>query len=82
MTLTPETIQATRQWFADNAAACIAEVEAGRVWVNDPARYFAHQRQAAADSLAGKYDHTFTFLQRAHYIQTGECVPFLPPSSL
>lgn len=75
---TEETIQKTRQWFADNALACIAEVESGKVRVNDPERYFANKRQDHTDFLAGKYDHTFAFLQRAHYLQTGESVAFLP----
>lgn len=78
MKLTPETIHATRQWFADNALACIAEVESGDVKVNNRERYFSQCRQRHADALAGKGDHTFAFRQRAHYIQTGECVPLLP----
>ena len=76
--LTQETILATRQWFADNAMACIAEVESGAVKVNDPEKYFAWRKESAANSLAGKNDHTFTFMQRAHYLQTGECVALLP----
>lgn len=31
VTLTTETIQATRQWFADNDQACINEVVSGQV---------------------------------------------------
>lgn len=76
--LTQESILAARQWFADNAAACIAEVKSGEVRVNNPEKYFADQEQRAIDSLAGKYDHSLTFLQRAHYIQTGECPALLP----
>lgn len=76
--LTQASIQAARQWFADNALTCIAEVESGAVRVNDPQAYFASRRQQHADALAGKYDHSLAFLQRAHYIQTGQCVPLLP----
>lgn len=76
--LTQESIIAARQWFHDNALACISEVESGAVKVNDPAEYFAWRKQQAADSLAGKNDHTFALLQKAHYIQTGECIAFLP----
>lgn len=76
--LTQETIQATRQWFADNALACIAEVQDGSVRVNDQERYFARCRQNHAEALAGAYDHSLAFLQRAHYIQTGECPALLP----
>jgi hypothetical protein len=75
--LTAETIQRTRQWFADNAQACIDGAESGRTQVNDLGRYVAWRRQCIADSLAGKGDHTFAFLQRAHFIQTGESVPLL-----
>jgi hypothetical protein len=75
--LTPESILAARRWFAENALACIAEVESGRVHVNDPASYFVWRRQQHDEALAGAYDHTLTFLQRAHHIQTGECVPLL-----
>jgi hypothetical protein len=75
--LTPETMQATREWYAENARQCIAEAESGAVRVNDLPSYVAWREQAIADSLAGKGDHTFAFLQRAHFIQTGECVPLL-----
>lgn len=76
--ITPETLQQTRQSFADGALACIAEVESGQVRVNDPAQYFAWCRQRHDDALSGQYDHTLTFLQRAHYLQTGECRALLP----
>lgn len=76
--LTPETIKATRQWFADNALACIAEAESGSVFVNDPKSHREWCMQRHADALAGRSDHTLTFLQRAHWIQTGEMVPLLP----
>lgn len=76
-TLTTESIRLARQWFADNALACIAEVQSGKVKVNDPEKYFASCRQRAEDVLAGKGDHTFAFRQRAYWIQTGECVPFM-----
>ena len=77
VTLTDATIQATRQWYADNAAACIAEAASGAVRVNDLQSYCAWQLQSAAESLAGKWDHTFAFVQRAVMIQTGQCVPML-----
>lgn len=67
-----------RQWFADNAQACINEVLDRSVKVNDSNKYFAWQKQRIVDSLAGKNDHTVTFLQRCYYIQTGECLALLP----
>lgn len=79
--LTPEANQAARQWFADNAMACIAEARLyietdGREGfrVNDIADYTEWQTTSAADALAGKHDHTFAHWQRAYEIQTGECV--------
>lgn len=84
--LTPETIRKTRQWFADNAKAC-AELaqpygsgpirKEGGFYVNDIETYRAEQLAASAEFLAGKWDHTLTFAQRAHYIQTGESVPLM-----
>lgn len=78
VTLTEESIQKTRKWFADNAQACIDEVRYGKVKVNDPERYFAWCEERVSDAIAGRSDHTLTFLQRAHFIQTGECIALLP----
>ena len=76
--LTPETIRATRQWFADNAHACIEDARTGVTRVNDVEDYAAWQSRCAREALAGDYDHSLTFLQRATYIQTGECPALLP----
>ena len=73
--LTSETLAATRQWFADNAQACIDEATRGDVRVNDLAQYIVWRQDQAAASLRGDSDHTFTFLQRAYYIQTGDACP-------
>jgi hypothetical protein len=78
MKLTKETIQMTRQWYADNAAACIEEVKNGTVKVNDTEKYYKWREQSAVDFMAGKYDHSFGFIQRAVVIQTGECYALLP----
>jgi hypothetical protein len=76
--MTPEqAIAATRQHFADNALACIAEAESGAVRVGDLSSYIAWRRESARAALAGEHDHTFTFRQHAHYLQTGECVGLL-----
>ncbi len=82
--ITPEANQTARQWFADNARECIREARLyietdGREGfrVNDIDEYVAWSEQAAADALAGKYDHTFAHWQRAYEIQTGECVALL-----
>lgn len=76
--LTPETIRATRQWFADNERACIAEAQSGEVRVNDLPDYIAWREESAAAALRGDYDRSLTFLQRATYIQTGNCPALLP----
>jgi hypothetical protein len=78
VTLTNKTIQQTREWFAANALDCIAEAESGEVFVNDLRAYKQWKQADHAESLAGKWDHTFTFLQRAHTLQTGECIALLP----
>ena len=77
MQLTDETIQATREWFADNARACIKAASEGKWHVNDLPRYIAQQNQRIEESLSGAYDHTLAFQQRAIYIQTGESVALL-----
>lgn len=75
VTITAETIERTRGYFADLCTECIHDAQSGKTFVNDLARYVAWQEQLSADYLAGKGDHTLTFLQRAHWLQTGECVP-------
>lgn len=69
---------ATRQHFAENCKACIEEVKRGEVQVNDPEAYFAECERLAKEHLRGKWDHTFTFRQYAHFLRTGESVPLLP----
>jgi hypothetical protein len=72
MTLTEQTIIATRQHFADIHSSCIEKARAGEFQVNDLGRYVEWQERSRVASLAGDYDHTFTFQQRAWWIQTGE----------
>lgn len=79
--LTQETIQATRQHFADNKQAQIDEILSGAVKLpshNPQELHFARLRANAKEDLAGTHDHTFTFLQRAYWIQTGEMIALLP----
>ena len=75
--LTQETILKTRQHFAESHDRCIDEVLSGKVKVNNPDKYIEWKRQNKNDVLSGKWDHTFTFQQRARWLQTGECVPLL-----
>lgn len=76
--LTQETVVRTRQWFADNARECVVAATEGEFHVNDLPRYARDQEASAVAFLAGERDHTFTFWQRAVYLQTGECPALLP----
>lgn len=76
--ITQESILKAREWFADNYDGCIAEAVNGEVFVNDLPSYIVWREKQKAEVLAGKHDHTFTFMQRAYYIQTGESVALLP----
>lgn len=79
--LTEQTMQAARQWFADNAQGCIDEVKRGDVILpkhTSQASYFEQCEKRKIQALAGEFDHTLTFLQHAHFIQTGECIALLP----
>ena len=67
-----------RQHFADNCKACIDYVKRGRLQVNDREAFIVEQERLAKEHLMGKYDHTFTSRQYAHYLRTGESVPLLP----
>ncbi len=71
ITITDETIQATREWFAVNAVECIMAAGRGEYHVNDLAKYSAWQEARMTKFLRGDYDHTLTFVQRALFIQTG-----------
>lgn len=75
--LTPETIQRTREHFADIGRDCIREAQDGTTRVNDLAGYVAWREQAIEDVLTTTR-FSLTFLQRAHYLQTGESVALLP----
>lgn len=68
----------TRQWFADNAQACINEAVSGQVRVNNMASYVADHAQRIQGCLAGSWDHTLAFQQRVLFIQTGVCHAILP----
>ena len=76
--LTQETILATRKFYADNCGECIKQAVSGEVFVNDIAKYIEWQTGMKNDSLLGKRDHTFTFIQHATWLQTGLCHALLP----
>lgn len=75
--ITDEAIKATRVHFADIERACIADILDGRVRVEHPAVVIKWHEDAIPHHLAGKWDHTLTFIQAALCIQTGECISIL-----
>lgn len=77
-TLTAESIQAAREWFAENSLECARMAKAGELYVNDMECYVEYCEKCAEDVLAGRGDMTFALWQRAYYIQTGESVALLP----
>ena len=76
--LTPESMTAARQWYADNWKALLSDAESGRRRVNDLATYRAWCERAAEQALDVSRIPSFAMLQRAHFIQTGESVALLP----
>lgn len=73
--LTEESILKARKFFSDNCLACIESVKSGKSKVYcDKEEYYQSREKDSRDYLDGVNDHTFTFLQRAYYIQTGKSV--------
>lgn len=76
--ITKESVAACREWFANNADEIIKEAKSGLYHVNDLQAWVNIQEQRKVRAMAGEFDHTLTFMQRAYYIQTGESVALLP----
>ncbi len=87
--ITEETILATRRHFADiyqyciDAAAEYGSIPAehlpeGKFFVNDLEGYILELEARIVEMLEGKCDNSFTFAQRAYWLQTGECAALLP----
>ncbi len=79
--ITKESILACRQWFIDNQQDCIEGALDGTLGLANHVNVSEYVEQCKIkqqEYLIGGIDHTFTFIQRAHYIQTGECVALLP----
>lgn len=81
--LTNESIAKAEQFFIDNAQACINEVLSGEIKalstkVNDPQKYIQDRRRTIKHYTNKTYTLSFTFLQRAYFIQTGKSVALLP----
>ena len=73
--LTEESILRARKSFSDNCLTCIKDVKSGKSKIYcDKENYYKREERNSKDYLDGVNDHTFTFLQRAYYIQTGKSV--------
>ena len=72
----------TRIHFARNAIGCIREVLDGKVYLNESfiskEQYRANKLADAKRIRAGGMDHTMTFQQYKHYLDTGNMVALLP----
>lgn len=78
MNLTQDTINKTRDYFIRLNKALIADVKRGDLIVNDPERFI----QWKLDNIEFYREsplvmNNFTFLQRAHFIQTGDMMPLM-----
>lgn len=80
--LTQESTQKAREWFSNNCLAMATKAEesilTGVFYCNDPQLNAIKWRQEAQNWLDGKHKTSFTFWQKAYYIQTGECPALLP----
>lgn len=68
--ISQETILATRQHFADSHQCCLYAAISGELFVNDLDSYRKWQTERIAETLAGGNDNTFTFMQRAYWIES------------
>lgn len=76
--LNSESVQAARQFFADNCDQVIAEAKAGIIKCNNLDDLIEWQSDVKGMSLRGEYDHSLMHMQRAYFIQTGKDVALLP----
>lgn len=73
-----EIIIRTRQYYIDLCNTCIREALEGSTRVNDLFFYIQWQKRQIERIESGFEDNTFTFLQHAHYMQTGQLKALLP----
>jgi len=76
--LTESTLKKTDKHFADIHQGCIDEVLSGKVEVNDKEKYFKSCKERKEKSIKGLSRDNLTYLQRAYWIQTGDCIALLP----
>jgi hypothetical protein len=75
--LTESTIISTRNHFAQISENCIQGALTNEFHVNDVDQYVSWKSKSKQDYLDEKSDHTFTFLQYAYFLQTGQMVALL-----
>lgn len=73
----PDLIQRTRDLLIAEAQAVIDATLSGQDRPNNPEKWIAYWQRHIEDVREGRADRTFYFRQRAHYLDTGECVPVL-----
>ena len=78
MKLTQETILKTRQWFAEYGQICLDDAVNNREIVPNLPDYIKWKERHIKEYLAGKWDNTYEFQQRAIYIQTSCWYELLP----
>ena len=76
--ITEETKIKADKYFADIWQGCIDGAISGEFRVNDIEKYIKSNRVSIEISLSGDGRNSFTYWQRAYWIQTGECVALLP----
>lgn len=72
--ITEETIIKTRQHFIEIFESAIVSATNKEYHVNDIPNYIEWNKEKIEQTKIGKIDKTFTFQQRAYWIQTGEMV--------
>lgn len=70
-------IHRTRAVMILEAQETINATLSGQDKPRDPAGWIAYWQRHIDDLQQGRADRTFYFRQRAHYLGTGECIPFL-----
>ena len=72
-----EIIQRTRAQMIREAQEIINATLSGQDKPRDPAGWVTYWQRHIDDVGKGKVDRTFCFRQKARYLATGECIPFL-----
>jgi len=76
--ITDAAIESAKQFYINNAKACIKGAEAGEFHVNDLESWIAWQNERIAEMSRPDFPMSVAFMQRAYYEQTGESVALLP----